>query len=228
MTDWKRASTLLALAVASGCGGARAASDAPLPTPAVHELARLQQDGRIDPHRLSCAAVELAPLIEDLAPVLPVLWGASTPRYYYGGSSHARSVQDGMAASDTRNAAMRGASQARQTAAYANRVGDTALATQATNYAIGAMRTAQSADASPGGIAVASRPAGPWRAEDTPVLEEYAALFAELLTAEDEVPGVRDRLAEIGRASPNVMDAYASLLLEAYADPELRCGPSGG
>mgnify|MGYP006969396477 FL=1 len=221
-----RALALVVIATATGCGGARAPSDAPLPTPAVHELARLQQEGRIDPVRLTCAAVELAPVIEDLAPILPVLWGASTPSYSFEGASHARSVQDGMAASDTRNAAMRNASQARQTAAYATRVGDTRLATLATNYAIGAMRTAQDADAGPGSIGIAHRPAGPWHAENTPILEEYAALFADLLTAQDEAPTeVRDRIAEIGRESPNVMEAYAGLLLEAYADPDLRCAP---
>jgi len=177
--------TRLALGLAvttSGCGGARIEPEVPgpLPTPAVSEVARLQEEGSLDQERLACAAVALDATTAELAPVLPILWSASAPRYTSGGSSHARSVQDGMASSDRTNVAMRRAAGARQAAAAAAAAGDNVRAARATNWAARALRAAQQGPER--GSTYVWRAPTRWAAEDSQTLLDYSAHFVEVVT----------------------------------------------
>jgi hypothetical protein len=216
----------LALALASlGCGGTRGTSSSEIPTPAVHEMARLQEMGRLDPARLACSAVTLDIVARELGPHVPALAYAAPRPVVAEPSSHARSVQQEMAASDFRNMAARYASTQRVVAAQATQAGDNDRAALAGSYVARALRAASMSGADP--VRLEERPIG-WSQADAELLVEYTSLWSTVFLAE---PGTEEsalaRVSQIGQGSPLIMEAYASLLLYTYRDPELVCAPSG-
>jgi hypothetical protein len=222
MTAWKPLTLCLAV-TASGCGSAGTTSEATLPTPAVRQLAMLQQAGQLDPARLECSAEALAPRTRELISVLPTLYESrpARPPSTRISSAHARSVQQGMASGDAWNGALRRASAARQAAAQATAAGDDTRAAQLTTYAIDALNSARRT--SEAGTQPGYRRGTPrWTEDDNQLLEEYAWLFRDVMSG-TATPQVSARVTELGRDYPKVMDAYAALLLYTYVDPELDC-----
>jgi GNAT superfamily N-acetyltransferase len=166
----------LALALASlGCGGTRGTSSSEIPTPAVHEMARLQKMGRLDPARLACSAVTLDIVARELGPHVPALAYAAPRPVVAEPSSHARSVQQEMAASDFRNMAARYASTQRVVAAQATQAGDNDRAALAGSYVARALRAASMSGADP--VRLEERPIG-WSQADAELLVEYTSLWS--------------------------------------------------
>ena len=102
----------LLLLGAAACGSKQPPEPAITPTPAVHELARLQDMGRLDAVRLSCAADAAIPAVQGairLASEPP----QEVPRTPVNLSRHAQSVQQSMSGSERLSASMRRATAAR-------------------------------------------------------------------------------------------------------------------
>jgi hypothetical protein len=218
------AATITIVVAAAGCGGSRAPDSPGAPTPAVHQLASLQEQGRLDPSRLACSAITLDLAAQELGPLLPGLYNPATRPVEEPTSSHARDVQRGMAASDSRSASMRIASQARVTAAQAAAAGDQYRAVRASSYAAEALSDAGVLFTDLPPLPPVVVPPSGWSEEDSALLVEYASLWATIFVAE---PGTdeaeRARVVRISESSPAIMEAYANLLLYTYRDPELVC-----
>ena len=208
--------------LATACGGARTPAD--VPTPAVHELARLQDAGQLDQSRLACAAVALAPAVDELRQRLPELRAAEAQLHAGVAGDHARSVQSGMAASDVMDRATLNARSMHRSAEAATAEGDFTRAAQYASWAIGLLNRAREWT----DIRVHSGDSVvPWTGEEMDLLAEYASLRATLATTAEPSPVTRARVQQIERDDPKLMDEYAGLLLSAYEDPDLECPPPG-
>ena len=216
---------LLLLTSAAACGGG--SSEPPPPPPsASNELASLYRSGDLDPTRLACAMVALPTLEETMGPVLLALADPGPVRYR-AGSSHARSVQAGMASSDYRDGAMRAASSARQVATEAALRGRTYDAARWSAYASQLIRDAQYAPRV-GGAAAYRFNRDPDQPTAQELLREYAWLQATLASidpADDDGRSqeLQARIGEIASGAPQVAETYADLLLYVYRDTTLDC-----
>lgn len=196
---------------------------APVPTPSVHELASLQSRGQLDPNRLHCAIGEAGTLAEDVRADSRLVRELDRRRGSAAGQTHARVVQEGMAASDEANLAARAAQDARRAALQATRDGDHTRAAVFGEYAARLLEPARG----PSPIGRDSWWAVSRRGADLD--DGEAELFVEYASLRTAAVGtgasdaVTDRILSIESTSPQVVEVYAGLLLGLYESPELVC-----
>jgi hypothetical protein len=173
--------------------------------------------------------VALAPVIGVVAAFIP---RADSPTYVKPSPATddlARSAQQNMAASDEMVANFRESNQVRQQASAAASGGNNTAAASLNAHSTDLLHRTRSA-----GTAPARRP----RSTGTPpsdalleeyaadaaqgqLLEEYALLWATLLTSPDSGEVAKARIAEIDSLDPQVMEQYLDVLMYAYSSVDL-------
>ena len=210
---------LTTLAAVAGCAASGGPGD--FGTPAVHELARLQAMGELDQARVSCAVEALPPVTEALAARLPELRAARKAVTANATRDHARSVQQGMRASEYTDAALKASVRYSRNAQFLDARGDWTDAAHQRSYAMDLLEYAHAQ----GDISVlGSRDGEPWSDEEASLLVEYATLRSRRAAAAEPTSDLLDRIREVEADHPQVMNEYAALLIGIYRDPSLPCG----
>lgn len=216
----RAAALCIAVAMAtSGCAGSNV-PDA-VPTPHVHELARLQQAGSIDQSRLQCVMVAAAPLAADIRTSSRIARELRHERAASEGRDHARSVQQGMAGSEEANQAARWALEARGAARQAALEGDNTRAAHYASYANGLLSPARDTDGLRQRTIASVQRGAHLTDEEADLFVEYAELRASLF--ENPSPEVTGRVREVEQRFPAVMEVYAGLLLDLYVYEGVDC-----
>ena len=174
MTSPRQTLAALLVGTLAACGGGQAAPAGPTPTPAVHQLAMLQERGQLDPARLVCAAEAAAPVAAD---------------FERAAESYARE----------------------------QRWDAVALAHGWAIDAILAVHEAHDIRVGSGQGVVA------WTDEDAALLTAYAEARAGVATGEPIDTDTRDLITSTEAERPEIMEAYARLLLGTYRDVDLSC-----
>lgn len=196
---------LLFVCGVTACSSGTPPEPAIVPTPAVHAFARLQKTGELDPGRLSCAADAVLPRIEGETRSDRRGWRNTPPL----------TVGQPLRSPITEELAANAAKAVPLSEVHRGSSGGTAAA-------LGdALRWRRSAGVRYNNSRRDWRPGTGARRSER-LLREYAALFSGYLR-QDGPSDPQPRLAEIGRDSPEVMEAYARLLLISYEDPRLTC-----
>ena len=223
MASRERSTTgLIVLLGAAACGGSRVEPAVQPVSP--QDVARAEAMGISDLEGLSCAAVALAPLVGIVREFVPGA-GAIVPGAPAGtGDNLARSAQQTMAASDSRAANLRAASQAQIAAAQAASVGDHTRAARENANAVDLLHRTLDVGAAPG---QRPRRAAGSPSEDASLLEEYASDWALMLTTPDSAEVAKARVARVDETDSQVMEDYVDVLLYAYRSFDLGCsGPA--
>jgi len=206
----------VAVAAAACSGGAPAAE---APAPALRELARLNNTGRLEASRFSCALQEAPIMATRYAERLPEFRRTRAEMGRAMTEQHARSVQESMRASDRQTAVVKAALRTQETAAYFDERGDISRASQYRSWAIGLRREAGVAgDVRPGqgsGVPILSD-------EAAGLLVEYSRLRSAFSSGTASPESV-ERMRQLERDEAEVVDAHAGIVLGAYHDPELSC-----
>jgi hypothetical protein len=219
-----RAAAVVLVIATGACAGKR--DPEMVPTPSVHELARLQHAGQLDRNRLECVMVAAGPLASEIRTASRVFRNLLQTRGASVGRDHARSVQQAMAGSDEANLAARAAQEARRAAQQASLEGDDTRAAHFTSYAAGLLSPARDPDGLPPRTLHSSQRGAALTDEEADLFVEYAELRASLVSDEPSEERI-SRVQEIEALSPVVMDLYAGLLLDLYGDHEVTCAGGG-
>lgn len=225
----RNARRLVTLSLALTAGAC--ARGAPLGDAApAHALAAAAATGALAPERLACV-VEGAPMVVDhVVADVPELRRRRQAAVSQQLRTHARSVQDNMAQADIAYAAAHAAVQWNEMAIAAHARGDDLAGAEFSAYAGQITEIAVRAGASPG-LLVAGQPAdrvGSLDDEGLDFLVRYARLRADLAAGREPLTDERRAQLEAwDRDRPEIMNAYAEIVLRMYDDPYLPC-PGGG
>ncbi|MEQ8331061.1 MAG: hypothetical protein RH859_11430 [Longimicrobiales bacterium] len=207
---------------AAGCaGGPGVEADSP-----ARRLLAGAEAGEYDPARLGCAVAAAPFLAESLQESREARRALQDAEGRQQMRSHARSVQQNMAAADRAVGLAQQAQMLQRSAQAAHARGDHS---QAAMYSAWAGYTIDRIVTDGGrGSAFGARGSGRrllvLERDGVALLKRYAALRADALDAsETEAAPLRSELARMDAEHPEVMEAYAALLLGVYDDPELPC-----
>ncbi|MEQ9397971.1 MAG: hypothetical protein RJQ04_02270 [Longimicrobiales bacterium] len=207
---------------AAGCAGGPAPDD---DSPARRLLAG-SAAGDYDPARLGCAVAAapfLAESLQDNREARRALLDAEGRQQM---RSHAQSVQQNMAAADRAVGLAQQVQMLERSARAAHARGDHSQAAMYSAWAGYTMDRIVTGDGrGPGfGARGSGRRLLALERDGVDLLNRYAALRTHVLDASaTEAASLRSELARMDAEHPEVMEAYASLLLEVYDDPELPC-----
>lgn len=210
---------VVASALAMSSCGANRGPDL-VPTPSVHELARMQQSGLLDQTRLECVIEAAVPMAEEIRASSRVVRDLRESRGARNG--HARSVQQGMANSDDADRAARAALDARRVVQQASLRGDHTMAAIYAGFASETLSPARDPGALRQRIWSASSRGAELTDEEAAMFVEYAELRGRVVS-DGTSADPAGRAPQIESIAPAVMEFYAGFVLDLYRTEEVGC-----